>query len=593
MKKYIKLNFIILIFIVLISAAILIVACTNNVENPIVEQPDDSIFYTINYIYPDIGGYYIGGGDRNQYVKKGCDGVEVTVTPQEGYYFVKWSDGVTTPNRCETNVQSNLTLIPIFQKINISVNYSADIGGSLLGKLSQNIEYGNAPEEVTAVPNSGYLFAGWSDGVMTDTREDKDLKQDIAVSARFVNKTKVLNYEFEMPSIYNKQVRIEYGDLEATEFYIPNREGYIFDGWYLDSKLTIKVTDGNGYYYRGNTIFFDEGITLYPRWITEINQSFKLLLVFLENVDAKLPTIENEIIDINYKMSLVERTICELIPDQVAGYLNNWFDGSVTFEVDTLYATEPIKTESYNSIEPGWPLIQTPSNHHILEANFIPELYPVLHDYRSIIVTGSMNDFERELHNYAGVAREKYAYISLEEIIFPLNNGFRLQDYLDMNPIIWDLPISTYLHEFAHTIEEGYPKKALHDVVKYYWKDYGMQGRDIELIGLYLQNKTKIDGETVGIPMDFWRGNINVNVQYHPTSFEGADNGKVISISEYSFISNSYGKNISFGSDITVQAIPFEGWRFVSWSDGVKTAIRHDTNIISQIRIYAIFAKIE
>lgn len=582
MKKYIKLNLIILIFIVLISAAILIVACANNVENPIVEQPDDSIFYTINYIYPDIGGYYIGGGDRNQYVKKGCDGVEVTVTPQEGYYFVKWSDGVTTPNRRERNVQSNITLIPIFQKINISVNYSADIGGSLLGKLSQNIEYGNAPEEVTAVPDSGYLFAGWSDGVMTEIREDKDLKQDIAVSARFVKKTKVLNYEFEMPSIYNKQVRIEYGDLEATEFYIPSREGYIFDGWYLDKEFTQKVTDGNGYYFRGNTIFYDEGNTLYPRWNSELNQTFKLLLVFTEEVDASLPTIDNVLIDVNSKMTLGQRKICKNITNEIANYLNKWFHGIIKFDVDAFYTTRIIETKNFDDTQLNWYPEQLPSNFHSLIAKHIPELYPIIHNYRSIITTVNLDDPQNQLHNGGGIAQNKYACVYMD-------SKFKLND-VDQN---YQQILNVYLHEFAHTIEEGYPKKDLHDVEVYYWEEFGGKGLNIELIGLYLLNKTFINNESAGIPLDFWLGNTEILVNYLSSTYQGKPCGNVFPTGKYDENSTCFGKNVAFGSDITVQAIPFEGWRFVGWSDGVKTAIRHDTNIISQIRVFAIFEKIE
>lgn len=38
---------------------------------------------------------------------------------------------------------------------------------------------------------------------------------------------------------------------------------------------------------------------------------------------------------------------------------------------------------------------------------------------------------------------------------------------------------------------------------------------------------------------------------------------------------------------------PQEGYYFVKWTDGIKTAIRNDTNIISQNRVFAIFEKIE
>ncbi|MDY4654736.1 MAG: hypothetical protein SO386_00665, partial [Eubacteriales bacterium] len=55
-----------------------------------------------------VGGYYY------QYVNKGSDASTVTATPGLGAKFVKWSDGVTTPTRTDTNLTENLSVKAVF-----------------------------------------------------------------------------------------------------------------------------------------------------------------------------------------------------------------------------------------------------------------------------------------------------------------------------------------------------------------------------------------------------------------------------------------------------------------------------------------------
>lgn len=584
MRKYIKLNFVILIFIVLISAAILIVACERNEEFPITKHPDYIESYTINYIYPDIGGYYIDG-DRNQHVKPGCDGKEVTVKAFEGFRFVEWSDGVKTISRRETNVQSSMELTPIFARIELSVKFNAEEGGYIEGETNQTVLYGDSSIEVKAVPDENHLFAGWSDGIMSETRIFTETKEDYEINALFVSKTKTMRYDFDIPSVYHNEITLTHGNLEATKFYIPEKQGYIFDGWYINKELTKKVTDGRGYYFRGNTIFYDKSDTLYPKWITEINQTFKLLLAFIENVDAQLPTKENELVDIDYKMTREERVVCELIPGQISDKLNTWFDGSVVFEVDTFYVSSTIGNEAYHA-----GLSSTGMFSYSSFADNVSQLHPILKDYRSIITTGSMNDFERKLNNSSGTAGEKFAYVVFEHLQSTFKN-YSIHEFIELNPLIWETQIDTYLHEFAHTVENAILAYDFHKVIEHYW----LKIDHFDVIRLYLLNQAEIDGEIVGIPMSFWKGDTNVKVSY-VTSDEnnGWDKGKIIPLNmDYDSKYNSFSYYIPFGFDIYVEAIPVEGWRFVKWSDGITTPIRHDTNIISRILVYAIFEKIE
>lgn len=582
-------KFLLLTLLLLIVALIGLVlfSCDN-------ESDTEPTTYTIKYLEPEFGGYYVLACTE-QKVEEGKDGNFVQVAPFEGYKFIEWSDGVKNSLRQEVDVHHDITVKPIFSKINIIIEYFAGEGGHIVGELIQQIVYGESSQEVVAIPDDGYIFAGWSDGILSEKRIDYEVLKNKKNEATFIKAEKILSYQYDIPAVLPQTVVLSGKKLHDVKFYLPSREGYIFDGWYLDREFTIKVTDGNGYYFRGNTIFYDKGDKLYPKWITKVNQTFKILLVFIEESHAKLANVNKDVFEVDYRMELYERETYKLIQGRISSYLNDWFDGDIVFEVDTFFATVPISIESFYDFESIQGNFELRSDSHRIYADRIPEIYPLLGKYRSIITTGGMNDYEQNIHNFAGIAKHKYAYIAMESLFygFLLSND-PLESYLDPNNKNWNALINTYLHEFAHTVEEGYPKKDLHDVQKHYWEEYGMQGRGIDLIRLYLLNKTLIDNECVGIPINFWTGDLAILINYQPSTYQGYDSGKIIPYNEdYNSNMNGFGKKIPFGTDITVEAIPYEGFKFIAWSDGVKTAIRHEVNIISPIRVYAIFEKIE
>jgi len=66
-----------------------------------------------------------------------------------------------------------------------TLTYNAGAGGSIIGTTPQTVAYGADGAEVTAVPNTGYRFVRWSDGVMTASRTDTNVTADINVTAVF------------------------------------------------------------------------------------------------------------------------------------------------------------------------------------------------------------------------------------------------------------------------------------------------------------------------------------------------------------------------------------------------------------------------
>jgi Na+/H+-dicarboxylate symporter len=51
-------------------------------------------------------------------VASGANGSAVTAVPNTGYRFVRWSDGVMTASRTDTNVTGDITVTAIFAHSN-------------------------------------------------------------------------------------------------------------------------------------------------------------------------------------------------------------------------------------------------------------------------------------------------------------------------------------------------------------------------------------------------------------------------------------------------------------------------------------------
>lgn len=68
--------------------------------------------YYLHYRVSDGGSLT---GDVVQVVLDGKDGTLVTATPSNGYYFVKWSDGLKTMDRIDTRVHGNVDVKALFE----------------------------------------------------------------------------------------------------------------------------------------------------------------------------------------------------------------------------------------------------------------------------------------------------------------------------------------------------------------------------------------------------------------------------------------------------------------------------------------------
>ena len=138
--------------------------------------------YAVSYATDGNGSI---SGSTPQTVDHGNNSSSVTATPLAGYRFVSWSDGVLTAARSEANVVANVAVTAQFTSVTYSVAYTAGSNGSISGNSAQVIQYAGNTSPVTATPDTGYRFTGWSDGNINATRSDLNITSALSVTANF------------------------------------------------------------------------------------------------------------------------------------------------------------------------------------------------------------------------------------------------------------------------------------------------------------------------------------------------------------------------------------------------------------------------
>jgi uncharacterized repeat protein (TIGR02543 family) len=107
------------------------------------------------------------------------------------------------------------------------------------------VDHGSDGEQVTAVANEGYHFAGWNDGSMLNPRADSNVTGDITVTANFAINTYTLTYLADAyGSITGTAVQsVDHGS-DGTKVTAVTNEGYHFMQW-SDGVTTASRTDKN------------------------------------------------------------------------------------------------------------------------------------------------------------------------------------------------------------------------------------------------------------------------------------------------------------------------------------------------------------
>lgn len=555
-------------------------------------EPQEREKYTIEYRVDSQCGRI--NGVVYQRIYKGEDAHAVEAEAKEGYKFVGWSDGVKSAWRQDKDIQGDMTVYAEFEKEKYEVRYTAGEGGRIEGKPEQEVAYREDGEPVTAVAEFGYMFVKWSDGNESAERQDTWIMEPLEVAAEFarIEKTYQYNYNYATGGDEEKEVKIHIDHMDAAEFPVPIKEHSIFGGWYADKERTIAVTDAKGNRVIGQELFSVQTDTLYAKWTAEEEVNYKILLVFVTEIDAHGPLdVYGHTIDLEYTLTEEEQKLCKMIPRKLEEKLNEIFYGLINFEIDAYYTKEPV-TNDMISGSTGDP-INSPIS---ITAEDIPEVRPLINKYRAVLTTFNLNDYDEKYHTtmLGGLGSRKFAKIYLDSFLDGIDIesmwDTRHERYEDQ----WNNLLETYLHEFCHTIEKDFGYADYHDAV---FTDRDVYKSTLEVTEEYLLGLAEYEGELVGVPYDYWIGYVDeIIVRYYTIM---PLNGGYVAWGELQMenvqdTSSQVVQEVSYGGTAdAVTAVAYPGYRFVKWSDGVTTATRQDENITSYFQAWAIFEPIE
>ena len=167
----------------------------------------------------------------------------VTATPNEGYRFVSWTNNgeiVSTESTYKFVASEDLALVANFEAIpqyTITVTYD-----DTMGTVSGQGTYQEGTQiELTATPNEGYSFTGWSDG-STESIRQLTITSDIELMALFEIKMCTVNVTVTEGGTVTGSGVYPYGS-EITIEAIPE-EGYEFYSWSdgnQNSSITMNI----------------------------------------------------------------------------------------------------------------------------------------------------------------------------------------------------------------------------------------------------------------------------------------------------------------------------------------------------------------
>ena len=113
-----------------------------------------------------------------------------------------------------------------------TLSYTAGAHGSISGQAPQSVIQGNDGTTVTAVPDTGYSFSQWSDGLVTAARTDTNVTADLTVTALFTINRYIITYSAGPHGSISglSPQTIAYGSDAQTVTAVPSADAF-FVGW--------------------------------------------------------------------------------------------------------------------------------------------------------------------------------------------------------------------------------------------------------------------------------------------------------------------------------------------------------------------------
>lgn len=264
------------------------------------------IIYTISY--------EMNGGDSsnpNSFSIESGDFI-LEIPKKNGYKFVGWtgSNGnvpeIDVLIKCDTC--SDLYFIANWQIESYPISYYL-FGGT---NSIKNPDFYCIEDTVSLNPASkeGYIFLGWFSDEKFEHKVDSlyglfgalDLYASFvprSYSATFIYEDYyLLEYDCE-ESENDKTIKIHKDDIVHVYDYIPQKDGYIFDGWYNENDILIT-----------KDFSLTKDITIHPKWVDKKNSKYLDWTIYSPSIMAQIHTYNYQASSRSKELFLYVPTYC-------------------------------------------------------------------------------------------------------------------------------------------------------------------------------------------------------------------------------------------------------------------------------------------
>lgn len=158
-------------------------------------------------------------GELIQIVERGSYATSVTIRVNEGYRFIRWSDGETDIIRNDTNIQDDLKITAIVEKIyHLKYQLNINDAGKIIGDKEQALTKLDSSSLIELKVNGNYRFIGWSDGVTSLKRVNDKITKNTQITAIF----EYLKYDLPVLTINTKKPIVSKEEYVSMDLSISN-----------------------------------------------------------------------------------------------------------------------------------------------------------------------------------------------------------------------------------------------------------------------------------------------------------------------------------------------------------------------------------
>ena len=158
--------------------------------------------------------------------------VHLTALPQAGYHFVSWSGDLTSTNSDTTIIlTANRSIIATFATTQFSLSLTST-NGTIAKNPSQPLYDSNAVVQLTAAPNTGYIFTGWSgDASGVANPLSVTMSRNLNDTANFTIKQYSLTLTSTNGTVAKYPSQPLYDSNTTVKLTATPATGYTFTGW--------------------------------------------------------------------------------------------------------------------------------------------------------------------------------------------------------------------------------------------------------------------------------------------------------------------------------------------------------------------------